>query len=47
MTFLESTMYVIGFLLIWGSMFGLVYLVDNYVVKPIRGTSYINPEYWK
>lgn len=47
MSFLEASFYVIGFLLIWGSMYGLVYLVDNYVVKPIRGTSYINPEFWK
>jgi len=47
MEFLEAALYVISFLLLWGAMAGLVYLVDNYVVKPIRGTTYINPEYWK
>lgn len=47
MSFLEALMYVIGFLLIWGSIFALVYLVDTYVVRYLRGTSYINPEYWR
>ncbi len=46
MSFLEASMYIIGFLLIWGSIFALVYLVDTYLVKAIRGTSYINPKYW-
>ena len=46
MSFLEASMSIIGFLLIWGSVFALVYLVAIYLVKAIRGTSYINPKFW-
>lgn len=46
MGFLEATAIVLGFITIWGLLAGLVWLVDNTVVKAIRGRSYINPEYW-
>ena len=47
MGFLEATAIVLGFFTLWGLLCGLVWLVDNVIVKAILGRTYINPEYWR
>ena len=47
MNLIESLAYVIGFFLIWGATVGLVWSVDNWVIKPILGRTLIDPEFWK
>ena len=47
MDFLEAMFYVIGFFVIWGTVVGFVWAVDNWIVAPLRGRPFINREFWQ
>jgi hypothetical protein len=47
MEVIEAFIYVIGFFTIWGSVVGLTWAIDNWVVKRIIGRTLIKPEFWQ
>jgi len=47
MDMIEALAYVIGFFLIWMSTMGMVWVLDNWVVRPIFGRTIIKPEFWQ
>lgn len=47
MELLEALAYVIGFFLIWGFVVGMVWTVDNLVIKRIIGRTLIKQEFWQ
>jgi len=47
MELLEAIAYVLGFFTIWGTVVGLTWAVDNWIVAPLRGKPFIDREFWQ